>query len=95
MENCGLKFKFSCMFSGQFLAHDLTLASEMEINCTVEFFDRDGCFNIPIPRRDSRMPRFGIFPFKRTESCMDFGRREQVNQLTAYIDGSQIYGSVL
>ncbi|XP_046342547.2 peroxidase-like [Haliotis rufescens] len=65
-------------------------------NHSADIYDRYQCFNIAVPPGDRR--------FKRT--CLNFVRSvqvantncditpaEQLNQLTAYVDASQVYGS--
>lgn len=90
---------------GQFLDHDLDLAVEVSpeeaqcdiVNCTCT----DVCFPIRVPGDDQAFgedePREGAcLPFARTiPACMigDFEPRDQLNELTHYIDGSMIYGS--
>lgn len=75
---------------GQFLDHDLTL--------TPEIAPREA-FPIPIPMGD---PHFD--PLAEGDHAMGFGRsfyvmvdgvREQINQITAFVDGSNVYGSDL
>ncbi|CAH1129175.1 unnamed protein product [Ceutorhynchus assimilis] len=59
------------------------------------------CDPIPIPAGDSHYPEFNIttgkpicLPFMRSlPGQQHLGPREQVNQNTAYLDGSMIYGS--
>ncbi len=90
---------------GQFLDHDLDLAVEVSpeeaqcdiVNCTCT----DVCFPIQVPDNDDAFgedePRGGnCLPFARTiPACElnDFEARDQINELTHYIDGSMIYGS--
>ena len=85
---------------GQFLDHDLDLSPEPEnVRCS-NCSKTEICQPIRIHWRD---PVFGrkekCMPFKRTiAACTTtpsgrFSSREQVNDLTSYIDGSQIYGS--
>ena len=92
---------------GQFLDHDFTLAMETEDDRTCRndcFTSDERCFNILI---DSDDPQFGTackFPRKcipliRSAPSPDICRhvvfpREQVNEITAYIDASNVYGSV-
>ncbi|XP_048249474.1 peroxidase mlt-7-like isoform X1 [Haliotis rufescens] len=76
---------------------DLSEESRAKINMNPE--DRDICFPITIPEND---------PMFKARTCMSFVRSiqvsntecklapaEQLNQITAYIDGSMIYGSSL
>ena len=90
---------------GQFLDHDLDLAVEVSpeeaqcdiVNCTCT----DVCFPVRVPSDDEAFgedePRAGAcLPFARTvPACelADFEARDQLNELTHYIDGSMIYGS--
>ncbi len=78
---------------GQFLDHDITLTKGAG---TPEAFD------IPIPKGDPYFDPLAtgtaVMPFVRSGFAPDSGTgpgdpREQVNEITAYIDASMIYGS--
>ncbi|XP_047500868.1 peroxidase-like [Penaeus chinensis] len=95
------------MTYGQFLDHDLTFAPLNKgrygeaIPCCLLAEDNPSflhpeCAPIPIPADDPFYSKFN-------QTCMDFvrsapaprcllGPREQMNEKTAYIDGSQVYG---
>merc|ERR1712001_293296 len=84
---------------GQFLDHDITLTPKDEsLNCCTEpGLSNPKCFTIPIPARD----RFYSW-VNLTATCLNFVRstpvcqrpeREQYNELTAFVDGSNVYGS--
>merc|ERR1719347_2151030 len=89
---------------GQFLAHDITLSPEGELECcndTVLQLDKKTthpsirrCFNIDV-KNDQSFPSETCFPFTRSDIfCPRKGEpREQINGVTAFIDGSMIYGS--
>ena len=100
-------FSHVVMQWGQFLDHDMDLAPEMEVECeSCEI--TDNCEPIRIPEND---PNFSggrgstkdgqCLSFRRSIpacTCLKHGShtaRDQVNDLTSYIDGSQIYGSNL
>jgi len=73
---------------GQFLDHDLTLAPEME---------PPEAMVIPVPQGDPFFDPFNtgteVIPMLRSLYVRIDTVREQVNALTAYIDGSNLYGS--
>ena len=82
---------------GQFLDHDIDLQPEMEVECGCELTEE--CIPMHVHPDD---PVFGTssqnagkcLKFRRTEPvCRCEGTREQFNAITAYIDGSGIYGS--
>ncbi|CAH1270783.1 PXDN [Branchiostoma lanceolatum] len=84
---------------GQFLDHDITHTPNFQeegLICTCDSVD-EHCFNIPVPSDD---PDFGTRPcleFARSRSCPNegcrMGRRQQLNQITAFVDASSVYGS--
>ena len=88
---------------GQFLDHDFTLSPGLQETC-VGCLKTDICLPIFVPSDD---PVFGVGTF-RNGSCLAFRRtvpactnnpagtfspRQQINDITQYIDGSMIYGS--
>ena len=96
-------FSQMVMQFGQFLDHDLTLTPEQERDCTdPELLKADQeeneelrvCFNIEVEETDKfYRNRTRILPITRSDGICHGDVREQLNILTAFIDGSQIYGS--
>ncbi len=81
---------------GQFLDHDIDRTPSPEGDAPREAFD------IAVPSDDALFDPFGTgevtIPFARSEFDADTGTstdnpREQFNAITAWIDGSQVYGS--
>ena len=98
-----LPFTHILMQWGQFLDHDLDLTPELEAECESCIFT-EVCEPIHVPDIDRS---FGVGT-RQNGDCLRFGRalptcddsrpgsfnpREQVNDLTSFIDGSQVYGS--
>jgi len=74
---------------GQFIDHDIDLSSAAE---PAEPLD------IPVPAGDPWFDPFGtgsqVIPFARSVYRVDaLGMRQQVNRITAFLDGSMVYGS--
>ena len=88
---------------GQFIDHDISQTARLGEECcdtatvTKDFKkpeDQRSCFNIDIRNDIFYKDRMQCFAFTRSEgTCTNYGRREQFNTLTAFIDGSQVYGS--
>eukprot|EP00731_Ephydatia_muelleri_P037168 Em0406g3a len=88
---------------GQFLDHDMTISPGLAATC-VGCQNTEFCLPIFVPSDD---PVFGVgtfrngscIPFRRTvPACTNspagtFDPRQQINDLTQYIDGSMVYGS--
>ncbi len=92
---------------GQFMDHDLILSVTFpELECDLEACEQGPvCFPVRVPRDDRAFgvdtPRGGnCLPFQRAvPACpgnpQAFTPREQVNEITHYIDGSMVYGSTV
>ncbi|GLG99518.1 Peroxidasin [Gryllus bimaculatus] len=92
---------------GEFISHDLAHSPQMTgfqgkrlKCCSVNFSDfHPECFPIRIPDRDPVYGRTGERCQEYTRSATaprtgcTLGPREQINQVTSYLDGSVIYGS--
>ena len=88
---------------GQFLDHDLDIGPELEAECEgcevteicepIRVPDLDRAFGVGTPQNAD------CLPFRRSLPACDISRpgeflpREQINDLTSYIDGSMVYGS--
>lgn len=101
-----LRYSLAMMQYGQFLDHDMTFTPQyltsggQLLNCktcdSAETIHPE-CWPIEIPPNDVYFSQSG------TKQCLHFvrsinaqrtlGRREQMNQLTSYIDASNVYGS--
>ena len=98
-----IPFTHILMQWGQFLDHDLDLGPELEEEC-IDCIETDVCSPIQVTSAD---PAFGLntrnrancLPFRRslpacpTDRPLSFSPREQINDLTSFIDGSMVYGS--
>ncbi|XP_053385641.1 peroxidasin homolog pxn-2-like [Mercenaria mercenaria] len=96
------KLKLFAMGYGQFLDHDFTLTPEQDAvgDCCDEVSqaDTDNCFSIIIPEDDQYQPLFTAgycMEVKRSSPVLCADLRQQQNSITSYIDGSNVYGSLL
>ena len=82
---------------GQFLDHDLDLGPELHARCPPECKKTKICQPIKVHKSDPAFSK--CIPFRRTiAACTTtpsghYSPREQLNDITSYIDGSQVYGS--
>ncbi|CAC5389691.1 PXDN [Mytilus coruscus] len=87
------------MAHGQFLAHDVaaTPGEGADLDCCdpTNALKKD-CYVIPVPDDDPFFKSITCLNFVRSsaadKSCMT-GQREQINDVTSFIDGSMVYGS--
>lgn len=83
-----------------------TLRFSDGLDCTKQYSSCDNqppCFPIPVPENDHRIKGHGCMQFTRSSAVCGTGTtsvffsavtpREQMNQITSYIDGSNVYGS--
>ncbi|TRY80536.1 hypothetical protein TCAL_13143 [Tigriopus californicus] len=82
---------------GQFLDHDLTLTPEADIEHCCDTPSNPECFSIAVPRNDffySRVSRTCLDLSRSTAFCTNRNtQRQQFNEITAFLDGSNVYGS--
>lgn len=100
-EDVGANFSHLLMQFGQFLDHDISLSPVTQlrvggIQCCPRPTHPD-CFEISVPRNDPFFSRMGksCINFVRSvpcESCKT-GARLQMNELTSFIDASNVYGN--
>ncbi|RWS25233.1 Peroxidase-like protein [Leptotrombidium deliense] len=85
---------------GQFLDHDITFTPTAQVregvmDCCTQ--SSPECFQITIPNNDPFYSRFNrrCMTFVRSAPCLTCNMyREQINALTAFIDASNVYGSM-
>lgn len=99
-ENETLQLTHMVMQWGQFIDHDISLSTESEVaNCSGCVPTEGGCEPIIVPPNDPVFGSQGCLEFRRSiPACIKPTRnrlppREQINELTSYIDGSQVYGN--
>ena len=83
---------------GQFLDHDISFTPEVnlesgKLNCCNTPGLSPECFPITIPLPDPAFSEACHEFVRSSPHCSSPGVRQQLNAITAYIDGSQIYGS--
>ena len=98
-----LPFTHLLMQWGQFLDHDLDLGPELEEECEgckkteicqpIPVPDLDRTFGVGTPNNANCLPLRRSLPVCEFEKPLTFNPREQINDLTSFIDGSMIYGS--
>ncbi|NXO01321.1 PERM Myeloperoxidase, partial [Rhinopomastus cyanomelas] len=92
------------MLWGQFVDHDLDFSPDTparvtfhgKVDCVTSCVKQPPCFPIKIPPNDPRITNTrDCLPFFRSAPACTGGRatREQLNALTAFLDGSVVYGS--
>ena len=98
-----LPFTHLLMQWGQFLDHDLDLGPELEEECEgcrkteicapIPVPDLDRTFGAGTPNNGNCLPFRRGLPVCELEKPLSFEPREQINDITSFIDGSMIYGS--
>ena len=98
-----IPFTHILMQWGQFLDHDLDLGPELEEECEdclvtdicvpIQVTDLDPAFGLNTPNKGKCLPFRRSLPTCPTAPPLSFENREQVNDLTSFIDGSMVYGS--
>ncbi|KAL8198740.1 UNVERIFIED_CONTAM: hypothetical protein K2H54_022402 [Gekko kuhli] len=81
---------------GQFTDHDLDLGlAQTTGDCSRTCNKVPPCFPIKVPLSDPRSKNISCLPFTRAAPVCDgkFAIRNQINVITAFLDGSQVYGN--
>ena len=87
---------------GQVVSHDITMSASWPLDCANADRSNPNCMTIPIPPEDIDNIKIGLppFPFIRTKAdfidhnCQQ-SVRNQINDVTHWLDLSVIYGSSL
>ncbi|RUS72077.1 hypothetical protein EGW08_020159 [Elysia chlorotica] len=87
------KITLMVMQWGQFLDHDMTIVPHPSVDPDCCTNVQAECFNIAIPPEDGYFTGRDCMPFVRSSQTKVDGVGEQTNSITAYIDGSMVYGS--
>ncbi|CAI2347229.1 unnamed protein product [Caenorhabditis sp. 36 PRJEB53466] len=98
-----IKYSHFLMEFGQFIDHDIT-HSPVDQNpdgtplncsrCDSHLHVSPSCFPIPVPANDQHFEPFSCLSFVRSLPAQKtLGYRNQMNQVSAYLDGSAMYGS--
>ncbi|GFR67251.1 peroxidase [Elysia marginata] len=77
--------------AGSTMPRILPNAYDVDPDCCTN--EQPECFNIPIPQDDEYFTDRNCMPLVRSTTTDVNGVAEQSNSLTAYIDGSMVYGS--
>jgi peroxidase len=102
-EDVSANFTHMLMQFGQFLDHDISLSPVTQlrtggIQCCPRPTHPD-CFEISIPQNDKFYSKLGktCMNFVRSIPCETcrFGPRLQMNELTSFIDASNVYGNTI
>lgn len=98
-----LPFTHILMQWGQFLDHDLDLSPELEAECEgcvftdicepIRVLDTDKAFGLGTQNNGDCLPLRRSLPTCPTDPPGSFSPREQINDITSFIDGSMVYGS--
>ena len=87
---------------GHFLANDITHGFQPNINCVGKCNGLEGeCYGFKVPANDPHFltQNVSCFPMARKVPALppgcSLGPRQQVSDVTAFIDGSAIYGSTV
>ncbi len=79
---------------GQFLDHDMDLTEDTPPVGVPNSPDDDISFPVPRDGTERELPLGSIIPMLRSRFEVDGdGIRQQINQITAFVDGSNVYGS--
>ena len=84
---------------GQFLDHDISFTPEVNLDsgklncCNTNGMLSPECFTIDIPLPDPAFSEPCHEFVRSTPHCSSPDVRQQLNGITAYVDGSMIYGS--
>ena len=78
---------------GQFLDHDITIAPTLPETCA-QCKKTDFCLPILVPASDEQFGGQCLSFIRTVPACTNSGLpRQQINDITSFIDGSMIYGS--